>query len=385
MAEAEKSRSYIEFHNKWTQELMDHCPPDILSELGIRAYTGSRDVPKDDQKAAILLGLAKQRAEEMGDEKQIDMTQYYMAVVGRDITLKRMQKQGSYSREDVEALHSFDNIIEHKAQKGIGEALFTYGKELYQHIRNGGAEADPADAQQALQFLESAVRKGVSSGYFFLGILALEGIWVHKDVETGLRLLYKGASKNNAYCYFYLSMLHHEGIVVEKSPLLEFTYLKRAAEEGFVQMQHNLGIAYFEGRLTRKNDRLALAWLREAARNGYAPSYQLAGDILFQGTRPGSLPPERSVAPNRLFALTQYLSAYQAGGLFLEPQIRLCYKALIEKDGFDEESLPKIKFVQVREEDKAIIEEQYQRDLEQRKQRQRQEIENAKLKFKTAA
>jgi TPR repeat protein len=55
-------------------------------------------------------------------------------------------------------------------------------------------------------------------------------------------------------------------------------------------MQHNLGIAYFKGKLTSKNDKLALAWLREATRNGYAPSYHLAGDILYQGTQPGTLP-----------------------------------------------------------------------------------------------
>jgi len=65
-----------------------------------------------------------------------------------------------------------------------------------------------------------------------------------------------------------------------------------------------LGIAYYEGLNTRKNDVLALAWLREAARNGYFPSYQLAGDILFYGTKLKSLPTENSVAKNRLFALT---------------------------------------------------------------------------------
>jgi len=34
---------------------MDNTPPDVLSELGIRAFTGSRDVPKDDKKASGLL------------------------------------------------------------------------------------------------------------------------------------------------------------------------------------------------------------------------------------------------------------------------------------------------------------------------------------------
>jgi TPR repeat protein len=74
-------------------------------------------------------------------------------------------------------------------------------------------------------------------------------------------------------------------------------------------MQHNLGMAYHQGKLVKKNDRLALAWLRESTRNGYMPSYALAGDILYEGNV-FDLPPDRAVAQNRLFALTQYLGAY---------------------------------------------------------------------------
>ena len=69
-------------------------------------------------------------------------------------------------------------------------------------------------------------------------------------------------------------------------------------------MQHNLGIAYYQGKLVKKDDVLALSWLREATRNGHVPSYSLAGDILFYGTTPGTLPKEKSVERNRLFALS---------------------------------------------------------------------------------
>lgn len=80
------------------------------------------------------------------------------------------------------------------------------------------------------------MKKGVNSAFFFLGIMAIEGIMVEKDVDLGIELLVKGAAKNNAYCFYYLSMLHNEGILVEKNPRLEFIYLRRSAEEGFVQM-----------------------------------------------------------------------------------------------------------------------------------------------------
>jgi TPR repeat protein len=166
--------------------------------------------------------LARDKAEAEGTEHQQDMAQYYMAVVGRDVILKNLKSKGSFDNDEALGLVKCDAIFEQKAKKGIGEALFTYGKELYTHIRKQGATIQPKEADQALEFLESAVRKGVSSAYFLTGMMAVEGILAKKDVETGLRLLYKGAAKNNAYCFFYLSMLHHEGIIVDKNPRLEF-------------------------------------------------------------------------------------------------------------------------------------------------------------------
>ena len=57
--------------------MMKETPSDILTELGIRAYTGSRDVPKDDNKALGLMERALVRAKESGTEYNIDMAEYY--------------------------------------------------------------------------------------------------------------------------------------------------------------------------------------------------------------------------------------------------------------------------------------------------------------------
>ena len=143
--------------------------------------------------------------------------------------------------------------------------------------------------------LLDCVERGVPAGYFYLGVMAIEGIYPsERDVDLGMDYLIQGAAHNNAYCYYYLSMLYHEGKLIEKDLKLAFLYLKRAAEEGFVFMQHNLGMMYYEGKLCKKNDKLALAWLRESARNGYTPSYMLAGDILYEGNIHG-LPADRAV------------------------------------------------------------------------------------------
>ena len=59
----------------------------MLSELGIRAFTGSRDVPKDDEKASGLLQMALDSAVKSGDQKQIDMAEYYLAIVMKNMTM----------------------------------------------------------------------------------------------------------------------------------------------------------------------------------------------------------------------------------------------------------------------------------------------------------
>lgn len=48
---AADTRKPINFFNKHALRLMARTPSEILCELGVRAFTGSRDVPKDETKA----------------------------------------------------------------------------------------------------------------------------------------------------------------------------------------------------------------------------------------------------------------------------------------------------------------------------------------------
>lgn len=92
MKQAEQAKTYIKFFNPYTDKLIQNTPPDVLSELGIRAYTGSRDVPKDDEKASGLLQMALQRAIDNNDTKQIDMAEYYLAIVMKNVILSARAK-----------------------------------------------------------------------------------------------------------------------------------------------------------------------------------------------------------------------------------------------------------------------------------------------------
>jgi hypothetical protein len=50
-----ETRKPIDFFNQPALKLMEKTPSEILCELGVRAFSGSRDVPKDDVKAYGLL------------------------------------------------------------------------------------------------------------------------------------------------------------------------------------------------------------------------------------------------------------------------------------------------------------------------------------------
>jgi hypothetical protein len=65
---------------------------------------------------------------------------------------------------------------------------------------------------------------------------------------------------------------------------------------------------------------LALAWFREAIRNGNVISYLNAADLLYE-ERPGTQEEQGGLVRNRLFALVNYLGAYQAGAVFLKERL----------------------------------------------------------------
>jgi TPR repeat protein len=84
-----------------------------------------------------------------------------------------------------------------------------------------------------------------------------------------------------------------------------------------------LGIAYADGTLTKRNDLRALAWFRESVRNGNIVSYLNAADLLSHHTDDAKRTYDATNVPkNRLFAMANYLGAYQHGAFFLTERIQ---------------------------------------------------------------
>ena len=60
--------------------------------------------------------------------------------------------------------------------------------------------------------MQKAADKGVSSAYFYLGLMNLEGDIIEQNFEKALDYYERGAAKNNAYCFYELSRIYSEGI-----------------------------------------------------------------------------------------------------------------------------------------------------------------------------
>jgi len=79
LAKVEQTRSYINFFNPNAKRLLEETPSDILCELGIRSFSGSRDVPKDVVKAYGLFEAAVLNS----DEEQKLTVNYFRTLTAR--------------------------------------------------------------------------------------------------------------------------------------------------------------------------------------------------------------------------------------------------------------------------------------------------------------
>lgn len=75
-----------------------------------------------------------------------------------------------------------------------------------------------------------------------------------------------------------------------------------------------------------------MSWFRESVRNGNPVSYLNSGELL-----------EGDHFKNKLFALVNFLGAYQHGAFFLKDKIETIRQELIEKDGY---RIPEVLFVE---------------------------------------
>jgi hypothetical protein len=122
---AEKSKVYVNFFNRHTLKLIkkskslfltDIAPTEILSELAIRAFTGSRDVPKDHIKALKLFDYAQDNSVSPEDHAQSLYYQLLMRKfkIHQETILRGIQMTPELEQEMVEINTKLNDL----AQKG---------------------------------------------------------------------------------------------------------------------------------------------------------------------------------------------------------------------------------------------------------------------------
>ncbi|CAI2368201.1 unnamed protein product [Moneuplotes crassus] len=340
--------------NSHTLRMFEHTPSKIISEMAVRLFVGSRDIPKNVPKAMKLLQIAKEKdSSSMTFQEQKDIEFF-------EIMLTRMN-----SEKISDPIHfwAVNQKLRRLAEEGHPNSMYVFGSELLLLCTNNVIQ-DRALVKtylkDAFEYLTKAAKEGVHSAYYYLGLMHQDGVYVTKDIKSAFYCFIEGAAANNALCYYNLSQMYLYGMVdpivpslsENNSKYLHFKYLKRSAEEGFVNAQHFLAIAYFEGIFTPKDDKLSLAWFREAARNGNPMSFINAGDLLTYGSNiMEDLAPtynaetlkmvtqmytiqKSNLKPNLLFALSQYISAYRFGAIFLEERMKIIVSHLRKSGEF---------------------------------------------------
>ena len=90
--------------------------------------------------------------------------------------------------ENERKLLELNQSLEQLARGGNPLASYSYSKEVYSLLRSGNyGHLEKIDQQEAFkichEYLKFAASKGVSSAYFILGMIYMEGIFVKPDPE----------------------------------------------------------------------------------------------------------------------------------------------------------------------------------------------------------
>eukprot|EP00351_Strombidinopsis_sp_SopsisLIS2011_P006207 CAMPEP_0116870658 /NCGR_PEP_ID=MMETSP0463-20121206/652_1 /TAXON_ID=181622 /ORGANISM="Strombidinopsis sp, Strain SopsisLIS2011" /LENGTH=122 /DNA_ID=CAMNT_0004507587 /DNA_START=245 /DNA_END=613 /DNA_ORIENTATION=+ len=121
--------------NQGALKLMEKTPTEFLCELGVRAFSGSRDVPKDEQRAVDLFYFAKKNAVSRLDHMQAE---YFGLVLLKINMEEEARNQGVEWTEErqVNMLHINAKLNE-LAEDGHRLSMFTQGKTFMQTVMDG--------------------------------------------------------------------------------------------------------------------------------------------------------------------------------------------------------------------------------------------------------
>lgn len=107
--------------NKYTLKMLQHTPSKIISEMAVRLFVGSRDIPKNTIKAMKFLEIAlKKDPSSMAFREQKDVEFF-------QVMLTRM---GDKDKDQASSFWEVNQTLKILAEEGHPNAMYVYGSEL---------------------------------------------------------------------------------------------------------------------------------------------------------------------------------------------------------------------------------------------------------------
>lgn len=122
-----KDKKGHDLFNKWTYKMLNYTPKSIITEMAVRVFVGSRDIPRDVPKAMELLKYAQKKRKENQTTKEKYDIEFF------EIMLKRLN---SDNRNDPNNFWEINQQLHELAKTGQPNAMYTYGSELLQLCTN---------------------------------------------------------------------------------------------------------------------------------------------------------------------------------------------------------------------------------------------------------
>ena len=135
-------------------------------------------------------------------------------------------------------------------------------------FKEGQAAYERGEYRRVIKELRPLAQKGHAESLFILGVMALEGKGVKKDLKRAAKAFAGAAAKGHPKAQFLFATLHYQGWGVPKSFEKAAFWAQKSADQGEPEGQHLLGILYVKGEGVPRDYLQGEAWLTKAAAGG---------------------------------------------------------------------------------------------------------------------
>lgn len=149
------------------------------------------------------------------------------------------------------------------AKKGSASAQYELG---FRYLHGVGT---PVNEKEALNFLQKAAKQGDANAQHLLGFCQAAGLGGKPNLPQAVAWYRKAAAQNLAEAQYKLGFCCEMGLGMPRNNVEAAGWYRKAAEQDVIEAQYALGLCYEEGRGVEKNYAEKLKWFLSAAERGY--------------------------------------------------------------------------------------------------------------------